>query len=306
MKILVTGGLGFIGSNIVDSLVELGHQVNVIDNLSTGHTCNSNPNVQYHLVDVLDENIHNVFKSFHPDIVIHHAAQIDVQHSLQAPLFDLSVNIIGTLKILECCKHFGIHKIIYASSAAVYGAPIYIPIDEEHPIAPLSFYGISKNTPEHYIKVYSNLYNFNYTVLRYANVYGVRQDSRGEGGVISTFIDKLQKNQSPTIHGTGKQTRDFIYIKDVVNANIAALELGNNSTYNISSGTQTSVLELYQLIKEVLGNETMPEFSPARKGDIAHSCLNNEKAIRDLTWKPLYTLKDGLTETCSYLENKII
>jgi UDP-glucose 4-epimerase len=307
MNILVTGGAGFIGSHIVDRLIDLGHSVSIIDNLSTGKISFLNQKADFYEYNILDDGIDKVFETVRPEVVIHHAAQIDVQTSLKQPSLDASLNILGTIKLLESCKNHGIRKFIYASSAAVYGTPEYLPVDENHPIQPLSFYGISKHTPEHYIQAFSYLSGIDYTILRYANVYGIRQDPKGEGGVISIFIDKLLGGQTSSIYGDGEQTRDFIYVKDIVEANMAALEHGSKGIYNISNNKQTSINELLKLMSSLCDKSLSPNYLAPRAGDIIHSCLDNKAAIKALGWKPEYDLTTGLKETCEYyMENYLL
>ncbi|MDD9266599.1 NAD-dependent epimerase/dehydratase family protein [Paenibacillus sp. GCM10023248] len=300
MKILVTGGAGFIASHIVDLLVDLGHYVAILDNFSTGKNENVNARAKVYKMDILDDRTADIFLEFEPDIVIHHAAQIDIQSSIKDPAFDATTNIVGTVKLLENCKKTGVKKIIYASSAAVYGDPRYLPVDEYHPVRPLSYYGISKHTPEHYIEVFSTQNDIDYTILRYANVYGTRQDPKGEGGVVSIFIDKIMDKAQPIIFGDGEQTRDFIYVKDVARANIAALDKGSKGIYNISCNTQTSVNELLNMISEASNVKVVPGYREVRSGDILHSFLDNTSAMKDLNWEPRYSLRDGLQETCDY------
>jgi UDP-glucose 4-epimerase len=300
MNILVTGGAGFIASHIVDQLIESGHQVHILDNLSTGKISNVNTKAVFHEADLLDGRLSELFAAVHPEVVIHHAAQIDVQTSLKQPLLDAQINILGTIAILEQCRDHGVRKLIYASSAAVYGTPEYLGVDERHPLKPLSFYGISKHTPEHYIEAFSTLFGLDYTILRYANVYGIRQDPKGEGGVVSIFVDKLLQGQQPLIFGDGEQTRDFIYVKDIVRANMAALERGSRTIYNISWNVQTTVVELLQLMSELCDQPYSPKFEQPRAGDILHSRLDNGAAIRELGWEPIYSLREGLQETCDY------
>lgn len=302
-KILVTGGAGFIASHIVDKLIKNGDKVVVVDNLSTGREENLNKEAIFYNVDILDDSLRKVFEIEKPDCVIHHAAQIDVQRSIRQPMDDARVNVSGTINILECCKEYNVKKIVYASTAAVYGEPKYLGIDEKHPVAPISYYGISKHTPEHYIKVYSSLYGIKYTILRYANAYGIRQDPKGEGGVISIFVDKLLEEGTPIIFGTGEQTRDFIYVKDIVEANVLAVSKGDNNIFNIGTGVATSINELFNSMKEISGAKVEPIYKEARKGDILHSYFDISKAKEILGWSPRYSLKDGLKETiCFYKE----
>jgi len=300
MKVLITGGAGFIASHLTDELIQQGHEVAVLDNLSTGKREFLNPNALFYYKDITDPSIEHVFSEFNPQIIYHHAAQIDVQHSLRDPVHDANVNILGTIAILEQSRKYGVQKIIYASSAAVYGPPDALPVDESHPVRPLSYYGISKHTPEHYIQAYANLYGLDYTILRYANAYGIRQDPKGEGGVISIFLDKLLNGQTTVIYGDGEQTRDFVYVKDIVAANIAAMTRGSRGLFNISRNKQTSVNELLSIMNEILGINAIPRYAPERPADIVHSRLNNEAAIRELQWKPEFSVRQGLLETCKY------
>jgi len=300
MEVLVTGGTGFIGSNIVDGLIKKGHKVIVVDNLSTGKKENLNKNAKFHQLDIRDQELKEIFKENEITHVIHHAAQIDVQHSIKDPLFDVQNNILGTINLLEMSREYGVEKIIYASSAAVYGEPDYLPVDEEHPIKAMSPYGITKHTPEHYIKMYNELYDLKYTIFRYANAYGPRQDSKGEGGVVSIFVDKMVAEERPVIFGDGKQTRDFIHVYDIVKANLLALENDENILVNISTESRDSVNDLVDYLNLILPYNLKAIYEEARKGDILHSSLANEKAEELLGWIPDYDFKAGLKQTVKY------
>ncbi|MEC0269132.1 NAD-dependent epimerase/dehydratase family protein [Paenibacillus anseongense] len=305
MNILVTGGAGFIGSLIVDDLLQEGHDVHIFDNLTTGRMAYVNEKAVFHHGDLLDGNrLAEVFAASRPEVVIHHAAQIDVQTSLINPLLDAKINILGTIDLLEQCREHGVRKLIYASSAAVYGTPQYLSVDEAHPVRPLSFYGISKHTPEHYIESFALLYGMDYTVLRYANVYGIRQDPKGEGGVVAIFMDKLLDGKQPVIYGDGEQTRDFIYVQDIVSANRAALYKGSRGIYNISCNEQTSINELLKEMCSICGSSFNPAYEAARTGDIVHSRLDNRAALNDLGWSPIFTLRDGLGATFAYYKTQ--
>lgn len=300
LNIIVTGGAGFIGSNLVDRLIEEGHKVIVIDNLITGKKENVNREAKFYKMDICDEKIRDIFKNEKINVVCHNAAQIDVQKSINNPIFDGDVNILGTINILEACKEANVKKIIYSSTAAAYGEPEYLGIDENHPINPISFYGISKYTPEQYIKIYSKLYNIDYTILRYSNVYGIRQDPKGEGGVIAIFMDKLFKGESPIIFGDGTATRDFIYVEDIVEANIKALHKGSKEVFNIGTGKATSINELFYLMKKIMDIDIEVEYGQERKGDIKHSYFNISKAKEKLGWTPRFELEEGLYKTIEY------
>ncbi len=298
MNILVTGGAGFIASHLVDALLSSGHKVVVIDNLSTGNRSNLNPNCTFIEADITSRHqLDRIFEQHSFDVIYHHAAQIHVQKSLVEPYLDATINILGTINLLENAKQHKVKKIIYPSSAAAYGTPNYLPIDEQHPTAPESFYGISKLTPEYYLRTYSQLYGIDFTILRYANVYGERQDPRGEGGVVSIFTDRIMRDEELTVFGDGLQTRDFIYVKDVVSANLAALSKGNGTTLNISCNVQTSLNQLIATFSEVTGKTFTPRYTPERSGDIRYSCLSNQMALKELNWSPQYDLYNGLKDT---------
>lgn len=306
MKILVTGGAGFIGSHIVDHLIHRGDQVVIVDNLSTGKEENLNSEAQFYQLDLTDPKLTEILKQERPEVVIHQAAQTQVPRSIQEPLFDANSNIIGTINLLEASRQSGVRKIIFASTAAVYGNPKYLPIDENHPIRPLSGYGIGKYTAEQYLQIYYNLYGIQYTVLRYANVYGIRQDAKGEGGVVSIFIDRVAHQQPIAIFGNGEQTRDYIYVEDVARANIAAIDHGDGEVFNIGTGVRTSINQLVELLTQVTGNPVIKEYQDERSGDIKDSVFDNRKAQVLLKWKPIIELYKGIEKTCfANLKKKI-
>ena len=303
MKVMVTGGGGFIGSHVVDMLVAAGYRVSVVDDLSTGRFENINPGANFYRVKIEDDDFGRVVERERPDVVIHHAAQVDVVRSLQEPLQDARINVLGAVNLLENCWRYRVGKVIYASSAAVYGYPVYLPVDEAHPVVPQSPYGVSKYTVEHYLRVYQELYGVRFTVLRYANVFGPRQNADGEGGVVAIFIDRLLKDKRVKIFGDGRQTRDFVYVGDVACANLAALERGDSEVLNISTGASLSVIDLFQLLKGLTGSSLEPEYCPPRPGDILHSCLANERAREVLGWSPRSTVEEGLRRTLDYYYN---
>lgn len=301
MRAMVTGGAGFIGSHIVDALVSQGAAVSVLDNLSTGKFENIKRPVNFYHGDIRDsEFVMDSVGNERPQVIFHQAAQADVQQSLKNPAEDAGINIIGTVNLLEAARKYGVDKIIYASSAAVYGIPRYLPVDEEHPVSLLSGYGISKYTVEHYLTVYKTLYGLDFTALRYANVYGPRQDAGGEGGVVAIFLDRILRGEIPLIFGDGEQTRDFIYVRDVVAANLAAVNRGGGMVVNISTGVPTTVNNLFNILVQLTGKSLNAEYRPPRPGDIRDSRLDNGLAIKVLNWGQKYDFPSGLKETIEF------
>jgi UDP-glucose 4-epimerase len=306
MNILVTGGAGFIGSHIVDKLIEKGEGVIVVDDLSTGKKEFVNEKAKFYNLDICSKKLSDIFKEEKDiEVVIHQAAQASVINSLEEPTFDANVNILGSLNLLECCRKFDVEKIIYASSGgAIYGEPKYLPMDETHSINPLSPYGASKYIAEIYIKLYQRLYGLKFTNLRYANVYGPRQDPYGEAGVIAIFTNKLLKNERPTIFGDGEQTRDFVYVDDIAESNILSLEKGgDNKSFNIGTGEQTSVNKIFKLLRSITDrNNIEPIYGKERKGEVRHSSLDYGKAKGELNWEPKISLEEGLKRTVDYFQ----
>ncbi|ENN96339.1 NAD-dependent epimerase/dehydratase [Methanocaldococcus villosus KIN24-T80] len=293
--ILITGGAGFIGSHVVDLFVNNGYDVIILDNLKTGNLNNVNEKAKFIKGDIRDKiNLRDI------EVVIHQAAQINVRYSVEDPKYDADVNILGTINLLEAIRKYEIEKIIYASSGgAVYGEPKYLPVDENHPISPISPYGLSKYVGEEYIKLYNRLYGIEFVILRYGNVYGERQDPKGEAGVISIFIDKMLRGERPVIFGNGKQTRDFVYVKDVAKANLLAMKW-KNEIVNIGSGKETSVNELYKIISEELKFKEKPIYDKPREGEVYRIYLNIDKA-KSLGWEPETGLKEGIRKVINWM-----
>ncbi|MHB1043966.1 MAG: NAD-dependent epimerase/dehydratase family protein [Eubacteriales bacterium] len=303
MRALVTGGAGFIGSHIIDALVEAGAHVAALDDLSTGRAENVRPGVLLYRMSVRDEGLDGVIASEKPDVVYHQAARVSVPASIRDPLADAGTNLLGTLNLIEACLRSGAPKIVFASSAAVYGRPAYLPLDEKHPALPLAPYGASKLAAEMYLDMYARARGLSYTVLRYANVYGPRQDALGEGGVAAVFADKLRRGERPVIFGDGGQTRDFVHVRDVAAANMLAAERGGGQVFNVGTGAGVTVNALWEEFRRTAGkipfykfNHHCPEpvYAPPRPGDIRHSCLLPDKARQALGWQPKVALAEGL------------
>lgn len=304
MKILVTGGAGFIGSHIVDEYIENGHDVVVLDNMKYGNIENINNKAKLYKLDIRDKSIDKIFEKEKFDVVCHHAAQISVSNSISDPIEDADININGTLNILECCRRNSVKKIIYPASAAIFGEPKYLPVDENHPLDMQCGYGVSKHTVEHYLEVYSKLYGLKYTVFRYANVYGPRQSSKGEGGVVAIFSEKFLEKEIPVIYGDGNQTRDFVYVKDVAKANLIALKSLDNDIFNVCSGIEISINKLVSIFKKITNSSIEVLNKEERKGDIKFNYMSYEKIGKVCSWKPTYSLENGIENTINYYKNK--
>ncbi|MHA2039528.1 MAG: SDR family oxidoreductase [Promethearchaeota archaeon] len=304
MKVLVTGGAGFIGSNIVDRLIDEGYEVVVIDNLSSGKKRNIRKEAKFYTVDIQDPGLEYVFQKERPDYVSHHAAQIDVRRSVADPIFDAKINILGTINILQNCVDYKVNKVLFASSGgAIYGEQEIFPAPEAHPLRPISPYGITKLTAEHYLNYYNAIYGLNYTVLRYANVYGPRQDPFGEAGVVAVFIQKMLNGEQPVINGDGEQTRDFIYVGDVAQANILAITKNSKEkTFNIGTGVETSVNMIVNHLKDIIDSSIEEKYGPPKQGEQRRSVLEYTKASEILNWNPQTSLMEGLRKTCNYFK----
>ncbi len=306
MKILVTGGAGFIGSHVTDAYVELGHEVVVVDNLRTGFKENVNPKAKFVKMDVQDKEIFDLFQQEKFDLINHHAAQMDIRLSVKDPTFDARNNIIGTINLLEAAIRNGVRRAIFISSGgAIYGEQDYFPADEEHPTRPLSPYGIAKLTGEKYLYYYHKTYGLNYLALRYANIYGPRQNPHGEAGVIAIFTSKLLKNEQPIINGDGKQTRDYVFVSDVVEANVRALDFDGCEALNIGTGIETDVNELFRRLNRLTGANMEEKHGPAKPGEQLRSVLNNEKAKKLLGWTPQVDLEEGLRQTVEFFREQV-
>ena len=298
MRTLVTGGAGFIGSHIVDAFIQAGHHVAVVDNLHTGKLANLNPKATFYKVDIRDaEGLARVFDLEKPEAISHQAALADVRGSLLDPAVYAEVNIIGSIHLLELARRHGVRKVVYASTGgAVYGEPEYVPVTEAHPVNPLDAYGASKHTVEHYLFLYKHNYDLNWVALRYPNVYGPRQDTMGEAGVVAIFSGRMLAGQPCTINGDGLQQRDFVYVGDIARANLLAMEHGNG-IYNIGSGIPTDINTVFSLLKAASGYEPEPIYGPAKLGEVRRTYLDATRARAELGWAPTVDVADGLQRT---------
>ena len=302
-KVLVTGGAGFIGSHTVESFLEAGYKVVVVDNLSSGKIENINSlDVEFFNCDIRDiSELEKVFGTCEIDYVVHNAAQISVSKSIKNPVHDADINIIGILNLLELCVKYSVKKVVFSSSVAVYGTSETLPVDETWQLCPASFYGLSKQTGESYVELYKKFYGLDYVVLRYANVYGERQDLKGEAGVVSIFIDRLLNGEPLCIDGDGAQTRDFVYVRDVARANLLAVsEDIKNSVFNVSGNTEVSINELAMILNEVSGDSMEVLYGEKRTGDIERSRIDNSRIKEQLGWEPEYSLREGVARCLKF------
>ena len=308
MKILVTGGAGFIGSHVVDAFVTAGHEVAVLDNLATGREENVNASAQLHRVDVRNlAEVQAVVAAFKPEVVSHHAAQSEVPKSVADPGNDALVNVVGGLNVLRACIDNDVRKVIFSSTGgALYGEPDVVPNDEDHPIRPLSPYGTSKFAFEQYLATFSRTFGLNYTTLRYANVYGARQDFFAEEGrVVAIFASRMIEGKPVTIDGDGSQSRDMMHVGDVAMANIAALDKGDGGTFHISTGLPVTINDLFRKLALLTEYKLDPRFGPGRQGDVYRIALDNTLAKQQLGWEPRINLEEGLRLTVDYFRGAI-
>jgi UDP-glucose 4-epimerase len=301
MRILLTGGAGFIGSHVADHLLERGHEVAVVDNLSTGKRGNVPDGAKFYETDVRN-GCTRVFEEFAPEALCHEAAQMDVRRSVREPDFDAEVNVLGTVRLLENCTRHGVGKVVFASTGgAVYGEQEAFPATEDHPQHPVSPYGVSKLAGERYLHFFHVQYGLPYAALRYANVYGPRQDLHGEAGVVAIFCGNMVAGKPSTINGTGEQTRDYVYVDDVARANVLALEEDPPpGAYNIGTGIETSVNRLYELLQHIFGKDLPPRNGLGKPGEQLRSCVDPSRAGRVFGWRPEVSLADGLGETLRF------
>jgi len=308
VKIVVTGGAGFIGSTVVDAYIAAGHEVAVIDDLTTGREENVNQKARLFKIDVRDHTgVIDAIGSFRPELVNHHAAQAEVPRSVADPVYDASINVIGGLNILKACVDHGVRKFIFSSTGgALYGEPDVVPASEDHPIRPLSPYGTSKYAFEQYLGTFRRTFGLDFTVLRYSNVYGPRQDfASEEGRVVAIFASRMLARKPVTIDGDGEQSRDMLYVGDVAMANVAALDRGEGGMYHVSSGIAVTVNDLFRKLAILTGYPDKAAYGPARKGDVYRIALDNSLAAAELAWRPQISLEEGLSQTVDYFRTKV-
>ena len=306
MKILVTGGAGFIASHITDAYISAGHEVVIIDNMSTGKNENINPKAKFIELDINDPQISDIFKAEKFDVINHHAAQMDVRVSVNDPKFDAHTNILGSLNLYEAAKDHGVKKIIFASSGGtVYGEQEEFPAKEEHPLRPVSPYGISKLSNEKYLYYYKEVYGIDYAVLRYANVYGPRQNPHGEAGVVAIFAKRMLEGNKAIINGDGKNTRDYVFVDDVVKANVLALNDEMTGEYNIGTGVESDVNYIFSALKELTGSDCEEVHGEAKSGEQKRSVISFEKIYKQNGWKPTVKFKEGLDSTVEFFKGKM-
>ena len=303
MKILVTGGAGFIGSHVADAFIDQGHEVVIVDNLSMGRMENVNPRAKFVKMNIQDAEIVELFEKEKFDVVNHHAAQMDVRLSVADPIFDANNNILGTINLLQAAVKNGVKKFMFISSGgAIYGEHDYFPADEEHPTRPLSPYGITKLTGEKYIHFYHHVYDLNFVILRYANIYGPRQSPTGEAGVVAIFSSRMLNGEQTTVNGDGLQTRDYVFVGDVVNANLKALDYDSNDYFNIATGIETDVNELFHQLNHLTNANAKDIHGPAQPGEQLRSVLNIQKAKKLLNWTPQVSVNEGLAQTVEFFK----
>jgi UDP-glucose 4-epimerase len=301
MKVLVTGGAGFIGSHITDRLIEDGHEVAVVDNLSTGRRENLNPKAEFYQIDIRDKGLADVFDREKPEVVCHQAAQVSVRHSVSDPCADAEINVVGSLNLFENCLKAKVRKVVFASSGgAIYGEQETFPAPETHPTNPLSPYGAAKLSVEHYLFYYMKEFGMKYTALRYSNVYGPRQDPNGEAGVVAVFTGKMLAGVTPVVNGDGGQTRDYVFVRDVVRANVMAISSDATGGLNVGTGREISVNDLFEMLRITTGYRGDKTHGPAKAGEQYRSVLDNALIKKTLGWKPETTFEEGIQQTTDW------
>ncbi len=311
MKVLVTGGAGFIASHIVDAYVQAGHEVAVVDDLSSGKEAHLNPGAKFYRLDICDAGLEEVFRDFRPEAVNHHAAQMSVAVSVRDPELDARINVLGTVKVMECAVRCGVRKMVFASSGGtVYGEAERFPVDETAPLEAVSPYGVTKIAGEYYLRYYASQYGIHYTILRYSNVYGPRQNPHGEAGAVAIFCQKILAGEPSVVFGAQQAgdegcVRDYVFVEDVVRANLLALAGGDGEVLNIGTGVGTATEKLFDLIAGALGFEGAPEAGPPREGDLLKSVLDASRAGRVLGWRAEVLLREGIARTVAFFKREV-
>jgi UDP-glucose 4-epimerase len=306
LRILLTGGAGFIGSHLTDALIAAGHHVAVVDDLSAGSERNLNPRAEFYPADIRSSLLKEVFDRERPEVVYHLAAQASVITSMRRPDYDASINVLGSLQILELSRRSRVRKVIYASTGgALYGEPRHLPCTEDHEISPLSPYGVTKFSVERYLHIYRQAYGLDYSILRYGNVYGPRQGPHGEAGVIAIFAQRMVEGGTCVIYGTGEQERDFVYVDDVVRANLSAMESASGEALNIATGRGTTVKQVFSGLSEAVGYGDPPKYEAARPGEVHRIYLDCSKAQRLLGWGATTPFEEGIRRTVSHMMNDV-
>lgn len=305
MKILVTGGAGFIGSHVTDAYCDEGHEVLIVDNMAFGKEENINPKAKFYQIDITSDELTKLIEKEKFDVINHHAAQMNIRMSVDDPAFDANTNIIGSLKIYEAARKNGVKKIIFASTGgAIYGDQDFFPADENHPQRPCSPYGIAKLANEKYLDYYAQVYGIQTVIFRYTNVFGPRQNPLGEAGVVAIFADKMLSGKQPVINGDGKNTRDYVYVSDLVRANVLALGEETSGIYNICTNTERDVNEIFHTLKEILRSDFDEYHGPEKKGEQRRSVCSYDKIKNDLGWKPEVDFMDGMRATAEFFIEK--
>jgi UDP-glucose 4-epimerase len=306
MKVLVTGGAGFIGSHVADALLKAGHEVHILDNLNGGFTHNIPENAFFHEMDIRDEEVVQLWEKHQFEVLYHLAAQMDVRTSVRDPKYDADINVLGFINLMEAGRVNGLKKVIFSSTGgAIYGEPEYTPQDEDHTQQPLSPYGITKLVTERYLFFYEKTHDIDWVALRYANVFGPRQNAHGEAGVIAIFTERMLRNQQAYINGDGKQTRDYVYIDDVVQANMKALDYGQSGIFNVGTEVETDVIELFETLQKLTGTSIQREHAEGKPGEQQRSVVGTQKIQDELGWKQQFDLEKGLEITVDWFKQKM-
>ena len=305
MKVLLTGVAGFIGSHCADAFLNHGHDVVIVDNLSSGRRENIPEKARFYQADVRDDRLKDIMANEKPDVICHHAAQVSVRISVENPVMDAEINIIGGIKLANLAMEFGVQKFLFSSTGgAIYGEQEEFPASESHPLRPLSPYGVAKLSFEKYLEYFHQVFGLEYCILRYANIYGPRQDPYGEAGVVAIFAERFLEDKQPVINGDGQQTRDFLYVGDVARANLMALDLAGSHCYNIGTGKETSINTIFKMLRDLTGSSMEEVHGPAKQGEQMRSVISPNLAEKKILWKPEVSLEDGLALTVEYFKNE--